>query len=83
MYAPLGCVAPSAKCTAEPNMFGYFMFPSARHWDPAETPFAKTPSSRFLSFGICQGAAKGGRQKESDHFFSFSGHFRSLFGHFF
>ena len=26
-----------------------------------------------------QGAAKGGRQKEFDHFFSFSGRFRSLF----
>ena len=30
-----------------------------------------------------QGAAKGVRQKEFDHFFSFSGRFRSLFGHFF
>ena len=28
---------------------------------------------------IFQGAAKGGRQKEFDHFFSFSGLFRSLF----
>ena len=30
-----------------------------------------------------QGAAKGVRQKEFDHFLSFSGRFRSLFGHFF
>ena len=30
-----------------------------------------------------QGAAKGGRQKEFDHSFSLSGHFRSLFGYFF
>ena len=30
-----------------------------------------------------QGAAKGGRQKEFDHSFSFSGLFRSPFGHFF
>ena len=30
-----------------------------------------------------QGAAKGVRQKQFDHLFSFSGRFRSLFGHFF
>ena len=30
-----------------------------------------------------QGVAKGVRQEEFDHFFSFSGRFRSLFGHFF
>ena len=35
----------------------------------------------ILSFRT-QGAAKGGRQKEFDHFFLFSGLFRSLFGHF-
>ena len=32
---------------------------------------------------LVQGAAEGGRQKEFDHFFSFSGLFRSFFGHFF
>ena len=32
---------------------------------------------------LFQGAAKGVRQKEFDHFFSFSGRFQSLFGHFF
>ena len=33
--------------------------------------------------GDSQGAAKGGRQKEFDHFFSFSGLCLSLVGHFF
>ena len=32
---------------------------------------------------VIQDAAKGGRQKEFDHSFGFSGLFRSLFGHFF
>ena len=39
-------------------------------------------SSHLLS-SIFHRAAKGVRQKEFDHFFSFSGRFWSLFGHFF
>ena len=39
-------------------------------------------SNRKCKIAGFQGAAKGGRQKEFDHF-SFSGLFRSLFGHFF
>ena len=38
---------------------------------------------QFSLLCLHQGAAKGVRQKEFDHFFSFSGRFRSLFGHFF
>ena len=29
MYRSLGCGAPSAKCTAGPNILGYFLFPAA------------------------------------------------------
>ena len=36
----------------------------------------------FLGQRLYQGAAKGGRQKESDHFFSSLGPFWSPFGHF-
>ena len=38
---------------------------------------------RFVLDLAIQGAAKGGRQKEFDHFFLFSGLSRSLFSHFF
>ena len=47
MYASLGCGAPGAKCTAGPNVLGYFLPSFGGTLDPAETPFAKTPFSRF------------------------------------
>ena len=40
-------------------------------------PFAIRKMTKY------KGAAKGGRQKEFDHSFSFSGLFQSLFGHLF
>ena len=47
-------------------------------------PFAQDPvtekSLHFTSEAVCQGAAKVDK-KEFDHFFPFSGFFRSLFGH--
>ena len=50
-------------------------FPAKKSWD--------IPPKNLVFLGFFQGAAKGVRQKEFDHFFSFSGRFRSLFGHFF
>ena len=43
----------------------------------------KTKAQKFQGKFGAQGGAKGGRQKEFDHLSSFSGLFRSLFGHFF
>ena len=56
------------------NVYVYWFF-SRLSWGP---PTARI--SRWKNFvSSLQGAAKGGRQKEFDHFFSFSGHFWSLF----
>ena len=52
MYASRGCGALSAKSTAGPNILDYFLFPWGVTLDSAETPFAKTPFSWFLSFGV-------------------------------
>ena len=49
MYASLGCGALSAKCIAGANVFGYFFVSFSAALDYTETPFAKTPFSRFLT----------------------------------
>ena len=43
MYASPGCGAPGAKCTAGPNILGYFLFPSAGHWTMQKPPLLKPP----------------------------------------
>ena len=48
-------------------------------WDLSDPGFQRSQKR----VKILQGATKGVRQKELDHFFSFSGRFRSLFGLFF
>ena len=55
---------------------------NVRHFQAIFGKFAWALFGRFQAIPS-QGAAKGGRQKEFDHFFSFLGLFRSLFGHFF
>ena len=35
--------APSAKCAAGPNALGYFLFPSAWHWEPCRNPLCEKP----------------------------------------
>ena len=63
-------------------LMGCFRAPSPwRKTAPLKRPIKR--SMTFSSFSEPQGAAKGVRQKEFDHFFSFSGRLRSLFGHFF
>ena len=54
-----------------------------RHLNAARQKLPRRNFCRSLAHAMTQGAAEGGRQKEFDHFFSFSGLFRSLFGHFF
>ena len=49
MHASLGCGALSAKCTAGPNTPKYFFVSLGVTLNSAETPFAKTPFSRFLT----------------------------------
>ena len=48
MYASLSCGALSAKCTAGANALGVFCF-LGREPGLYRTPFAKTPSSWFLT----------------------------------
>ena len=43
MYASLGCGALSAKCTAGPNILGYFLFPWPWHWTLQKPPLLKPP----------------------------------------
>ena len=55
-----GCGALSAKCTAGPNQYPWVFFVSIGvALDPAETPFAKTPSSRFLTSAYLRRSACG------------------------
>ena len=48
-FASLGCGALSAKCTAGLNTTGYFFVSLGVTLDSAETPFAKTLFSWFLT----------------------------------
>ena len=74
IYVSLGCSALSAKCTAGPNILGYFCFHGRDARLCKRKPLLKPP---FLGFRVPQkSAAKGVRSL----FFCF---FRSLFGHFF
>ena len=50
---------------------------------PRPKPVRMAVKAFLFSLLGYQGAAKGGRQKDFDHFFLFSGLFRSLLGHFF
>ena len=49
MYASLAVPLLSAKCTAGPNILGFFFVSWSVTLGPTETPFAKTPFSWFLT----------------------------------
>ena len=65
----------------------YFLSSFRRLRDPKKKHFDNVRAIRANLFKAVVrnflGAANGGQQKEFDHFFAFSGLFRSLFGHFF